>query len=273
MEQTKTLNIGETDRIINERLAQAGIVFYKYNEKATTIKEWMKEASKEFQNRHTFSALQFFRYCLESLAQVFLGEGKELKNCSDYYMISFLTLAYSDGMKSLPIEIRTNSFFEEKVRNLFQPWELENIAENVKELICGFQAQAKECYEWMKKYQLSEKDQADSVKNYLEVLSKNKDSDKGFDDPEIKVVGEKMLDTCSLLGRHSFTQNTYVLDVLKRSGFDELIPSNGLLKNISRIFTYLDVIHYAGYMNIPTDGIKDNPNPKAISFVDTKSFL
>jgi len=250
-------NYRKVDAMIAERLAIRKIVLSEFNSDFSKIEDIKEYGKHEIHNRHSFTILNFWRYCLIPFKEIFIAK-PALKESTDYIMLYLILEGYIEGVNSLNDELQSNKLFEEAIPSLFHPFELKDIGAHVKALITGFPTQVEETYEWMEKHIIAEKEQIEPVMNFLSLLAKYKDDPQGTNRPELKEAAKEVTESAFGKNRHTFNHNLVALNAFERSGMDELIPVKSFLLNITRIFNYLDVLHYGGYVNI--NGDSNNPN-------------
>ncbi len=247
----------ELDMLISDRLNTAQLVLREKSiiKEADNDKDKILGLMQAFSNLilelHSYSFLEFSLYCLPPLTSVFSNEKNTLDE-ENYLFVHLAVAGYKVG--SLKYEegpIRNKEFYE-KMRTMFSGDEFEQIARACKKLITGLSEQATNSYQWCR----------DTMQNAKRIKSAKKEMNDEFKIPLYKILEKGVTDEAiqqiqplgDKMATYATTPNFRLL--LKEEAWSKLYdrgvlnPADLLMQSLERITNYLEIMHYAGYLDL-----------------------
>jgi hypothetical protein len=252
MEATKKFTDITFDFLVYPRLNAAGITLFKRAEKISSIKDVIKDAEREFLTRHQFTAIDFLRYCFDTMTDVFTDTDKTVEMVEYLFIIGSL-LGYKQATTEL-VNIKYRKTYPEfsAIKTMFSEEEFEQIGALIKETLIKFPNQCKTSMDWMIEHPPHAKIQTDAMMNFAKALQDKKSPD------ELEKIARKVAKDAKseLLGNHS------IFKLQKLEQFGLLPPGKEVIATIERIMNMLDIMHYGGYINTNTK----SSDPALITF-------
>ncbi|MFA6514296.1 MAG: hypothetical protein WCT50_03360 [Patescibacteria group bacterium] len=249
------------DLLIKEKLKTAGIILCDTNNEIPTLENGVKFFENELLKRDRATVIIFTHYCLAPIMKLF-REASIMKLCfesSSFATIAMIFAGYAEaglakGINSIPNKNHVKLITT--LPTLFEQNEFENIISCSKYILSGFLAKTKEAIKWLKEDIEPQKKQADALKEFINLLRED-----GFNEEQDKKSKEKttqrVLDVC-MPGGVDNNHNLYTLKT--REQFGMFSPDKELLIDIDRIFIYLDILSFAGFLpkNLPENALELN---------------
>ena len=236
------------DNIILSRLKEADVVLCDKSDTELTLLNGVEYFENELLKRTQITIIVFFRYCILPM-QKYFQEIDAIKLCIESPAIATLMTMLGGyiqaGMKAEKNVIRNKNHikFGAILPNLFSKEEFEEMIFCLKFLLSEFPKQAEEAIQWLKDDIEPEKQQMAVLSEFVNFLQKNKSV--VADNSELQKIAKKVTTTC-MPGGVDNAHNLY--SIKAREGFGLLSPDKEFLISIERIFTYLDVLCYAGFI-------------------------
>ncbi len=265
-------NLLKTDILIQTRLEEAGLVLIEAGSEEPKkgeleIEEILKDGVEFYKNellkRNKATVIIFADYCLPSVGEIF-NEPKVEELCVEQPVLGTLLIMFvgyiqaHSALEKGCIENKNWHRLITTLPGLFDQKEFKEIELYLKDLLAKFPEQLKKAVKWLKEDIEPANKQKEVLFEFVDFLQKNQGQVKE-NSPEMKRISQKVLDTCM---PGSGVDNNHNFHTLKaREQLFMFSPDKQLLINIERIFTYLDVLSYAGIYP------KDLPkNPRDLHF-------
>jgi len=237
------LSMDMIDNIINQRLANQGIVSPVWFSKFDSPNELAENIEIYLRKRCPGTILGFYKNCGIPLIDVFSPTKQDMLEDDRYLLLCLVTGSIVKAIKSIDqnSSLEENPLIESLVPKLFDKNEIKAIARIVIKLLTEFPEQIERCERWLCEHKPLEKQQVEMAKDCLTVFIEDefKRTEKS-QNAAVRFLNEWNQLSPSL-GRHNlvFTQ------AQEKAGMD---PSGSdlIFINIQRIFTYLEICHYAG---------------------------
>ena len=257
-------NLLKTDILIQTRLEEAGLVLIEAGSEEPKKGELdllddVEFFKNELLRRNRATVIVFTFYCVPAICKIF-KEPNIAKFCVEQPGFGVLAVMFTGYIQAN--SVLENGFIENKnghklltaLPGLFDQKEFQEIELCLKSLLVKFPEQLKEAVKWLKEDIEPANKQKEVLLEFMTLLRKNKGKISG-DNPEMKRISQKMLDTCMPDMGVSNDHNFHTLKA--REQLFIFSPDKQLLMNIERIFNYLDILSYAGIF--PKD-LPENPS-------------
>lgn len=238
-----------TDLLIGDKFKAAGIILCDSNSETLTLDNGVEFFEKELLKRDRATVIIFTHYCLAPIMKFFREEGA-MKLClksSSFATIAMMFAGYTKAGLAKGINSIPNNNYVKLITilpALFEQNEFEDIMTCSKYILSNFKDKTEEAINWLKEDMDLQKKQVDVLKEFIYLLRED-----GFNEEQNKEkkekTAQKVLDVC-VPGGVGNNHNLYTLKTRERFGM--LSPDKELLVSIERIFIYLDILSFAGFL-------------------------
>lgn len=254
-------NFLATDFLIKKKLKTADIILCDVNNEIPALENGVEFFKKELLKRDQATVIIFTHYCLAPVLKVF-KEASMIKLCmesSSFAAIAMMFAGYAKAGLVEKISSISNENYAKLITtlpSLFEQNEFEDIMACSKFILSDFLVKTEEAIKWLKEDVEPQEEQVNALKEFMSLLQKN-----GFNEENGKKSKEKItqrvLDVC-MPGRADNNHNLYTLKTREQLGM--FSPEKELLINIDRIFTYLDILSFSGFLpkDLPENALELN---------------